>query len=500
MVLIFQKEDPKMATATPERLVLSENIDEAFEDIIHREFGETRLQLNELEDGLNITAQELEDAFRQRPVSAAILTLRDPRTGTIMEFPSWRHQVGALDETDTGEHEDDSRSRGGLELSSDVTSEKILDKALAMYVKHLVGDTGNIGGKSGIHATPEQLDWLKRNPEARAELLRQYTIAHDINPFTNVTATDIGTFTADMDAIAEALLQNSKYQQYAGAGASGASSRYGGLPDWHGRHTGAGADIVLDRYLQRAAATNPRIREAIAGGRPLRALIQGLGKAGAHTLLELPDYVQPAGAYERAGGAVAPEDGVLDRRQLLAAAQADGLSATSVSGARWLEPDERDKTDKRDKFWASGAHVLIPAFDRYQVTAENVSQFHRLGGIAILSVANHPLTDDAKREARRLHIDEISDVVANGGGTRSSQALWDMMMDPQNWDADTAEAKWKKGMEDMADAALDMRDRLSQKRHEFVAIDEAVKLLAVRRAVLRLRAHRQNRQTLDVAA
>jgi glutamate dehydrogenase/leucine dehydrogenase len=491
-----------MATATPERLVIPESVDESFESIIHKEFGEAAQQANEL-DHMGIEPSELLEAFEERPATAVILKVRDPKTGVTMEFPSWRHQVGALDETDDGSHLGDSRSRGGLELSSDVSSEKIRDKALAMYVKHLIGGTGNIGGKSGIQATPEQLEYLKTQPEIRRDLFRQYALAHNINPFTNVTATDIGTFGPDMDAIVEALLGKAQFGDRAGAAASGASSRYGGLPEWHGRHTGAGADIVLDRYLQRLAASNPRVQEAVTGGRPLRVLIQGLGKAGAHTLLELPSYVQPAGAYEYRGGAVAPEDGVLNRQQLLGAARAGGLDKASVAGidgARWLEADKRDETTKRSDFWASGAHLLAPSYDRYQVTAEDVTQFKRLGGIAILSVANHPLTDDAKRAARELHVDEIPDVVANSGGTRSSQSLWDRYMSPQTWDPETAEADWRQGMIDMADAVFDKRDQLSQKRGgEFVSLDEAVKLVVVERAVQRLRGHKA-RQQLSVAA
>ncbi|HSX00146.1 MAG TPA: Glu/Leu/Phe/Val dehydrogenase dimerization domain-containing protein [Patescibacteria group bacterium] len=443
--------------------------DEAFEDIITHNY-------QEVADRHGVSNDELVAAFPLRPVTHEEIAVGG------LSFETWRHQVGALDPED--------RSRGGIEMSPDVTGDKILDKSVSMFLKHLLGQTGNVGGKGGIHAETEELAFLREHPELRRELFHHYALAHNINPHTNVVATDINTFGPDMDAIAEALIP--QYGDKAGAAASGASELYGGQPDLHAPHTGKGASIVLDHYLRDRATANDevghRIKEAIDGGRPLGAIIQGLGKAGAHFLMTLPEYVQPVGALERNGGAVAKEGNFLDREQLLTASRNTGLSEAGVGeveGAVYLPSEERSQ------FWQTeGVHIAGPAFDRNQFTAQDAQNFD---GFVVTSVANHPLYEPAQAALRDRKIDELIGEFTNAGGTYSSQGIWDKIMRPEGWTPERFEANWQASMERVVDTMIAQRNHMAAERSEFVSFQEVAKEIVVLRGISRLRAHGSTR-------
>jgi len=433
-----------------------------FQEIILEEYGPAGEQLG-------FDASEVVAAFAPDPERAEQSYAELDVQG--IRFSSYRHQVGVLDEQD--------RSRGGCELSEDVTGEKILHKAVTMEAKHLLAQTGNVGGKSGILATREELEAI--GPKGRRELFAQHAEAHDINPYTNVVATDIGTYGPDMDAIAEALVP--EYGQYAGAAASGASAKYGGEPELHAPRTGLGASIVLDRYLHSIADSNPRVAEAIEGGRPLRVLIQGLGKAGAHFLNTMPDYIQPAGALEQHGSIVVP-DGYMDRAQLLAAARATKLNESSRSdfnNARWMPPEARAA------FWASnGIDILAPAFDRNQIDEQDVFTFAQ-DGTVIASIANGPITPEGLEAAAYLQLDELPDAVTNVGGTISSQGIADKIMGKPGWTPASYERSWRAAVTRVADTTIETRAKLSAEIGQFVPLDRAANLIVVQRAVQRLR-------------
>jgi glutamate dehydrogenase/leucine dehydrogenase len=388
-------------------------------------------------------------------------------------FESWRHEVGVMDPSD--------RSRGGLELSPTVDGEKVLAKSISMGGKHLLGGTGNVGGKGGIRATAEEIAAL--SPKERAELFAQHAEAHNINPETNVTATDIGTFPADMDAIAASLVR--EYGDKAGAAASGASKRYGGEPELHMPHTGLGASIMLDAYLKERAATDPRVAEAINGGEPLRIFVQGLGKAGWHFVSNLPKYVRLGGAMEQ-NGAIVSTNGPLDTEQVLGLARATRLDEQSVGrvdGARWLPPSAL-----RD-FWASGGDILAPAFDRHQVTADDIS---RTKAIVVESVANDGMSPDGRSAAVEAGVDELPGIAANIGGTLSSQKIWEKIMGDKDWTPEMYERNWRRNMMAVASGVLASRAALQAERETFVSLPDAANLIVVKKAVERLRATQRN--------
>lgn len=390
-----------------------------------------------------------------------------------IQFTSYRMQVGAYEPSDI--------SRGGLELSPSVTQEKVGSKGQTMYNKQLLGETGCVGGKGGIAATAEEIAYLASNPEPRAELFGQYAIAHDLDPRNNVTATDISTFTPDMDAIAAAL--EPRFGRLAGAAASGASERYGGDPALHMPRTGMGAGIVLDLVLRDQAHTNPRIQEAINGGRPLRLLVQGLGKAGLNFVRYMPSYIELAGAMERNGAILAPRGAVLDREQVLALAQETGLSEAGVkrvNDASWLPPSELRK------FWAAGAEILAPAYDRNQITGDDVRVFKTQGGIAINGVANSGLTPEGIEACIEEEVDEVYDGVANSGGTISSHGIWGKIMHPNGWTRENDQAAWEQNMARIANAMIQGRSRERVQRGEFVSLREAATIVAIQRGARRL--------------
>lgn len=386
-------------------------------------------------------------------------------------FESFRYEVGVVDPAA-------DRSRGGVEFSPDVTGEKIYHKAVTMYVKHLLGDTGNVGGKSGIQGSPEAIAAL--SPEERQKLFAQYTEVHNVNPDTNVVATDIGTSGSDMDAVAQALV--ARYGDKAGAAASGASQMYGGEPELHAPHTGLGASMVLEAYLQQRAETDKRVEKAIRGeGPPLRVLVQGLGKAGAHFTRTMPPGTILVGAMEQYG-AIVSENGALDPEQVLKIAKATrlgGLAVGEIPGTTWLDPGSLSE------FWASArADIIVPAFDRNQVDTDDAQTF---GGIVAVSVANGPLTPGAQKTFADRQIDVLPDAATNIGGTLSSQGIWDRVMNPTGWTPEGFEETWSKQMQNVAEEMLGGRAKLSAERGGFVSFPEVVSLMALERAVSRLR-------------
>lgn len=420
-----------------------------------------------------ISQQELIASFplSRENVSTAQLTL----AGTAVE--SFRYQVGAFTE--------DDRSRGGCEVSPEVSAEKILDKALTMDGKHLFGEDGNIGGKSGMRLTEEQMQYTKENPEARNDLFAQHTEAHDVNPHTNVIATDLNTFGPDMDAVAKKLVP--KYGELAGAAASGASRKYGGEPDLHADKTGLGGDEMMHLYFLERAKTDPRVAEAINGGKPLRALVQGLGKAGSHLLMNMPEYIQPVGVMEGRGAIVAANGNYLDRTQLLKASRATMLGeevSKDINDSFWLPSTQEGLR----KFWASAhADIIAPAFNRGQYVAEDAANFE---GMLVVGMANAATDHKVQAVLDGKQIDEIVDVAANIGGTLSSQRIWEKYMDPNNWTPQAYQARWQQDIRTIGKAMIERRKQLSADRGgAFVPLRDAVGHIVVANAFKRLQRH-----------
>jgi glutamate dehydrogenase/leucine dehydrogenase len=446
----------------------------AITDIILTDHGEIGAQLG----------------YTQEEIVAAFAPGRPDDTYATLEvdgipFSSFRFQAGVLDTAD--------RSRGGCEVSPKVTGPKIYHKAAVMLGKHALeesgdnetlhgaGDAEDVGGKSGIAATPEELEAI--GSEGRAKLMGQHGLAHNISPYTNVTATDIGTYTPDMNAIATAL--RPQYGAYAGAAASGVSAAFGGRPDIHMPKTGLGGAIMLDRYLRSIADRHPRVAEAINGGAPLRVVQQGLGKAGAHFMRNMPSYVQPVGALEQYGGVVI-KDGYLDRDELLAASQATKLSklaTETLNDTLWLPPGARSE------FWAAtNAEILVPAFDENQVDGEDVERFAEEGhGIAIVNLANKGVQPEGQKTADQLAIDILPDTATNIGGTISSKIIGKKIMGASWWTPATYEQRWTNKMTGVADMTLATRRRLAAEKGHFVPLEQAVGTIILRRAVGRLR-------------
>lgn len=392
---------------------------------------------------------------------------------------SYRFQVGVLSDTD--------RSRGGLELSTEASDEKILHKAFTMQGKHDFAEDGNIGGKSGMRVTPEQMEYLKTNPKARRDLFAQHAEAHDINPHTNVVATDFNTFGGDMDAIADALQR--KYGELAGAAASGVSKKYGGEPELHADKTGLGGDVMMHMYFAERAKTDPRVAEAMNGGKPLRALVQGLGKAGSHFLVNMPEYIQPVGAMEGRGALVAANGNYLDRKQLLEMSRATMLSeevAGAVNDSFWLP----STTEGLREFWSSGhADIIVPAYNRGQYVDQDAENFD---GMLVVGMANEATSPEVQAILDSKGVDELVDVAANLGGTLSSQRIWEKFMNPGNWTPQQYQERWYSDIQGVGKAMIQQRRELSLGRGgEFVPLREAVGHIVVANAFGKLQQHRR---------
>ena len=330
--------------------------------------------------------------------------------------------------------------------------------------------------------TPEQLEILKIDPEARADLFGQHALVHNINPDTNIMATDLNTFGLDMDSVAIAL--QAQYGELAGAAASGVSKAYGGEPELHAPRTGLGGAIMTDLYFRRQALTNERVAEAINGGRPLRAITQGLGKAGSHYLRTLPYYIQPVGAMERNGAIIADDSEYLDRDTILALARDTGLDQESVSRiprTLWLPPATPENSDSLREFWAAGrADVLIPAFDRGQFTSEDAQRFD---GSLVVGMANEATDEATQAILAEKEVDEIPDAAANIGGTLSSRRIGQKFRD-KSWTQQTYETNWQQDISNVGEALYEGRDQLRQERSgEFVPLREIVARIAVQRAM-----------------
>jgi glutamate dehydrogenase/leucine dehydrogenase len=456
-----------------------------FQETIVERYGSATEQLDR-------SQTDLLEAFpvgREGYTSEAVLEVNG------VKHESFRHHVGVLDHKDL--------SRGGGELTPDVTSEKVLGKSLGMKGKHMLiaaADTeakmratdptppeiiepNNEGGKSGVKATKEQL--RNMTPSDREELIKQHVEAHNINPMTNVMATDINTFVGDMNAAARAL--TNEWGSLAGAAASGVSEEYGGEPKLQAPRTGQGASIALDEYFRwRAERGDKRVQEALDGGRPLTILLQGLGKAGAHHLLTLPSYLRTRGVMERDGALVAKGgiDSYLDLspEEIMALARQTQLgkdSASRLSGVEWLEPGQLSD------FWASGAHVIGPCYDRNQFglqDAINMSEETIVGE----AVANGPFTKDSQPVMGERGVDIIPEPVSNVGGTAASRGVWEKFMYPGSWSPEYFEAKWEGRLRNISRLALARTAKERVDARQFVSISHATDLIVLETAFSRL--------------
>jgi glutamate dehydrogenase/leucine dehydrogenase len=242
---------------------------------------------------------------------------------------------------------------------------------------------------------------------------------------------------------------------------------------------------MLDQYLHSIAPQHPRVAEAINGGAPLRLLQQGLGKAGAHFLRTMPNYIQPVGALEQHGSVVI-KDGYLDRDELLAAAAATKLSKAAtghLDDTLWLPPDARSE------FWAAtDAEILVPAFDENQIDAEDIETFAEDGqGIVVVNLANRGVTAEGQKTADQLELDILPDTGTNIGGTVSSKLIGKKIMGAPWWTPRVYEHTWNSKMAGVAKTTITTRARLRSELGRFVPLEQAVGTIILRRAVGRLR-------------
>jgi glutamate dehydrogenase/leucine dehydrogenase len=308
-------------------------------------------------------------------------------------------------------------------------------------------------------------------------MMATHALVHGINGHTNATATDVGTFTPDMDVMVRALLPYMDPVE-AYAAVSGASKQYKGVPDFQMRVTGEGASAVLEEYLAaRMLHGDPtdEIGRKLHTKTPLDILQQALGKAGAPFALKLPQGTQLRAAVEYAGG-LEGLDGPLDPSSVVDRAKENGLILGSARrGERWFAA-------KVTELWRLTGDILVPAYDKDQVGTEDIRSAQAAVGVEI---ANGGFTQGARQAARQLHFDIIDGRMTNMGGTLGSSKRARMLLYREYADRAAMEDSWR---DDMHRIAKNTFAEMYAKREEwgrYVSPEEIILANIARRSQLR---------------
>lgn len=366
----------------------------------------------------------------------------------------------------------DRTFRGGFEWMA--LPEKVAAKAATMAAKQDMARTGDQGGKGALWVPPRYRQYI--TPEWRQKAVATHALMHDINGRYNATATDIGTSTADMNVMVDALYPY--LGMAAQAAVSGADEAHGGIPDFQMGTTGKGASIVSDEYLQarqKYGARDDEIARKLRQGVPLRILQQAFGKAGAPFALNLPHGTELAGAMEYAGGIYDPI-AALDPEEVVRLVRINGLAESSAAdGQQWLP-----REDLR-KFWQKDADILVPAFDRDQVDVDDL----RDPSMVIVEIANGGVTTDANHRAEELGIDVLSGALVNMGATMASSKRGRMLLYGSYADMQQLQDSWQRDMHGIAQKTFHDMYKLRLAEGRYVSSEEIIFRTIAKRAIKR---------------
>jgi hypothetical protein len=181
--------------------------------------------------------------------------------------------------------------------------------------------------------------------------------------------------------------------------------------------------MTLSSYLRvRAANGDDLVQGALDGtGRKLLLLQQAVGKAGAPFVEHLPQGTQLAGLMEYGGAIYSFGDALKPKEVMNRVRSSSGLGIDTLqAGERWISKEHLGL------FWQQFADIGVPAFDRDQVTADDI-RHSRI--FAWACVANNPLTSEAMQAADENQVDVLVGELLNRYGTLSSTLFGRMVLD-----------------------------------------------------------------------
>jgi len=328
--------------------------------------------------------------------------------------------------------------KGGVRYHPDVTADEIRALALWMSCKCAVIDVPFGGAKGGVACNPKELskDELRR-------LTRRYIaeLGHNIGPYTDVPAPDVGT-----DEETMGWIYDTYQMMHPGTNSfpvvTGKPLDLGGIP---GRRDATALGCLL--ATRRAVERN--LVPAMDSLQGARVVIQGFGNAGsAAARLFTQAGAKVIGVSDSTGGIL--DQGGLDAEAIQQHKRRTG-SVVGYPGSRQVTNAELLETP---------CDVLIPAALESQLRGDNAAGIQaRL----IVEAANGPTTPAADRVFAEREIPVLPDILANAGGVTVSYFEWMQNLRMEQWDLEDVHQELEERMNRATDAGLDKRQQLSRR-------------------------------------
>jgi len=279
-------------------------------------------------------------------------------------------------------------AKGGIRMSSQVTTESILGLAMEMTWKTALIDVPFGGGKSGIACDPSTL-----NMEEKEVLVRAFARAarRHIGPEIYVPAPDMGTNEQDMGFIRDTISHSDGISITRGCFVTGKPVILGGIK---GRREATGRGVV---YTLAAACSH--LNMSVQG---LRVAVQGFGNVGSVAARELHAHGARVMAVADVNGATKNTLG-LD----IPALEEHVRRVGTVGGF----PGGEDMNPM--SIFSLDCDAVIPAASGSQIHIGNVGDIRAR---IVAEGANAPITPEADKVLLDAGAFVIPDILCNAGG------------------------------------------------------------------------------------
>lgn len=340
--------------------------------------------------------------------------------------------------------------KGGIRFHKNVTEDEVKALSFWMSVKCAVAGIPYGGGKGGIIVDPKKLS--QNELQKLSKSYAQFLATH-IGPRIDIPAPDVNTNGQIMAWMLEAYEKKMKTQ--APGAFTGKPLELGGSL---GREeaTGQGGLFVLLAYLK---ATKKKV-----GGTTVA--VQGFGNVGYWFARLATDVgMKVVGVSDSTGGVVNMKG--LDIVKINEEKEKFGSlkEVSLMTKAKFISNEDLLKLN---------VDVLAPSALENAISDQNAKDIQAL---AILELANGPVTPEADGILESRKIDVIPDVLANAGGVTVSYFEWVQNLQGYYWDKKTVNNKLKPII---TDAFNDIDDVVKTKN---ITYRKAAFFLAIKRII-----------------
>ena len=306
--------------------------------------------------------------------------------------------------------------KGGLRFHPSATLDHCKALAFWMYLKTAVVDIPFGGAKGGI-----AVEYDKLTPNEQERLTKKYAIIlrNDIGQDKDIPAPDVGTGAREMTWIMDAWrMINGVYERGI---VTGKPVHIGGS---EGREAATGRGVVFC-IEESAKRFNLKLEGATAA-------VQGFGKVGSHTALNLAADGVKVVAVSDVHGAVHNKAG-LDLKALLEHVHKTG----GVKGFKG------GKEIPRDSLLELEVDILVPAALENAIHSGNA---RKVKARLVAEGANGPTTPDADEILAGRKVLVIPDILCNAGGVTVSYFEWVQNRQEFYWTAEQVDKELRRIM------------------------------------------------------